>query len=94
MAEAAQDVVNLCSEQCTLIGSLTLMKIRTSREAVPRRDARCTIKMGRLARRYRGGTKAGRAMSDKNGTFEKHITRRYRGGTEAGRALYDKNGTI
>ena len=65
-----------------------------SLKAVPRRDARCTIKMGRLRRRYRGGTEAGRAMYDKNGTFEKHIARRYRGGTAARRALYDKNGTI
>ena len=29
----------------------------TPREALPRRDARCTIKMGRLRRRYRGGTR-------------------------------------
>ena len=51
----------------------------TSQKAVLRRDARCTIKMGRLRRRYRGGTEAGRAMYDKNGTFENTS----RGGTEA-----------
>ena len=63
-------------------------------EAIPRRDHASLEKCAFCEKRYRGGTEAGRAMYDKNGTFEKHIARRYRGGTAARRALYDKNGMI